>query len=37
MALRIAALAAGAEAFVCKRDLRIALLPIVAALAKPAS
>lgn len=37
MALRIAALAAGAEAFVCKRDLRIALLPIVAALGKPPS
>jgi DNA-binding NarL/FixJ family response regulator len=34
MALRIAALAAGAEAFVCKRDLRFALHPIVAALAK---
>ena len=34
MALRIAALAAGAEAFVCKRDLRFALHPIVAALGK---
>ncbi len=32
MALRIAALAAGAEAFVSKRDLRIALHPIVATL-----
>jgi two-component system response regulator DesR len=36
-ALRMAALAAGAEAFVCKRDLRIALHPIVAALGRPAS
>jgi two-component system response regulator DesR len=36
MALRIAALSAGAEAFVCKRDLRIALHPIVAALIRPA-
>jgi DNA-binding NarL/FixJ family response regulator len=34
MALRSAALAAGAEAFVSKRDLRIALYPIVAALLK---
>jgi DNA-binding NarL/FixJ family response regulator len=32
VALRIAALEAGAEAFVSKRDLRIALHPIVAAL-----
>jgi DNA-binding NarL/FixJ family response regulator len=32
MALRSAALAAGAEAFVAKRDLRIALHPIVATL-----
>ena len=37
MALRIAALAAGAEAFVCKRDLRYALHPIVAALATRSS
>jgi DNA-binding NarL/FixJ family response regulator len=37
MALRIAALAAGAEAFVCKRDLRIALHPILATLAKAPS
>jgi DNA-binding NarL/FixJ family response regulator len=37
MALRIAALAAGAEAFVCKRDLRIALHPILATLAKATS
>jgi DNA-binding NarL/FixJ family response regulator len=35
MALRIAALEAGAEAFLSKRDLRLALHPIVAALAKP--
>jgi DNA-binding NarL/FixJ family response regulator len=34
VALRIAALEAGAEAFVSKRDLRIALHPIVAALMK---
>jgi DNA-binding NarL/FixJ family response regulator len=34
MALRIAALAAGAEAFICKRELRIALHPILAALAR---
>ena len=34
VALRIAALAAGAEAFVCKRDLRYALHPIVATLGK---
>ena len=34
LALRIAALAAGAEAFVSKRDLRIALHPIVATLMK---
>jgi DNA-binding NarL/FixJ family response regulator len=34
MALRTAALAAGAEAFVSKRDLRIALHPIVATLIK---
>jgi len=34
MALRSAALAAGAEAFVSKRDLRIALHPIVATLLK---
>ena len=34
MALRIAALDAGAEAFVSKRDLRIALHPIVAAMMK---
>ena len=34
MALRIAALEAGAEAFVSKRDLRIALHPIVATLLK---
>jgi DNA-binding NarL/FixJ family response regulator len=33
-ALRIAALEAGAEAFVSKRDLRLALHPIVAAVAK---
>ena len=32
MALRIAALEAGAQAFVSKRDLRIALHPIVAAM-----
>jgi len=35
MALRIAALEAGAEAFVSKRDLRIALHPIVARLVTP--
>lgn len=34
VALRIAALEAGAEAFVSKRDLRIALHPIVTALMK---
>ena len=34
VALRIAALEAGAEAFVSKRDLRIALLPIVSDLIK---
>ena len=34
VALRIAALEAGAEAFVSKRDLRIALHPIVATLMK---
>ena len=34
MALRIAALEAGAEAFISKRDLRIALHPIVARLTK---
>jgi DNA-binding NarL/FixJ family response regulator len=34
MALRIAALEAGAEAFVSKRDLRIALHPIIAKLIK---
>jgi two-component system response regulator DesR len=34
MALRSAALAAGAEAFVSKRDLRSALHPIVATLAR---
>jgi DNA-binding NarL/FixJ family response regulator len=34
LALRIAALEAGAEAFVSKRDLRIALHPIVATLMK---
>jgi DNA-binding NarL/FixJ family response regulator len=34
VALRIAALEAGAQAFVSKRDLRLALHPIVAALAK---
>lgn len=34
VALRIAALEAGAEAFVSKRDLRIALHPIVMALMK---
>ena len=34
MALRIAALEAGAEAFVSKRDLRVALHPIVAMLMK---
>ncbi len=34
VALRIAALEAGAEAFVSKRDLRIALHPIVAGLIK---
>jgi DNA-binding NarL/FixJ family response regulator len=33
-ALRLAALAAGAEAFVAKRDLRLALLPILARLVK---
>lgn len=37
MALRIAALAAGAEAFVSKRDLRVALYPILASLGKPAA
>ena len=37
MALRIAALDAGAEAFVSKRDLRVALYPILATLGKPAS
>jgi DNA-binding NarL/FixJ family response regulator len=37
MALRSAALAAGAEAFVSKRDLRIALHPIVATLVKQRS
>jgi DNA-binding NarL/FixJ family response regulator len=37
MALRSAALEAGAEAFVSKRDLRIALHPIVAALTKQAN
>jgi len=35
-ALRIAALEAGAEAFVSKRDLRVALHPIVAKLLKQA-
>ena len=35
VALRIAALEAGAEAFVSKRDLRMALHPIVATLMKP--
>ena len=34
VALRIAALEAGAEAFVSKRDLRVALHPIVAKLLK---
>jgi DNA-binding NarL/FixJ family response regulator len=34
MALRMAALEAGAEAFVSKRDLRLALHPIVATLMK---
>jgi len=34
VALRLAALEAGAEAFVSKRDLRIALHPIVAGLIK---
>ena len=34
VALRIAALEAGAEAFVSKRDLRLALHPIVATLVK---
>ena len=34
VALRIAALEAGAEAFVSKRDLRLALHPIVATLMK---
>jgi DNA-binding NarL/FixJ family response regulator len=34
VALRIAALEAGAEAFVSKRDLRVALHPIVATLMK---
>ena len=33
-ALRIAALAAGAEAFIPKRDLRLALLPILAGQAR---
>jgi len=37
MALRIAALSAGAEAFVCKRDLRLALHPILATLGKAPS
>ena len=37
VALRIAALEAGAEAFVSKRDLRIALHPIVATLLKQRS
>jgi two-component system response regulator DesR len=38
MALRIAALDAGAEAFLSKRDLRLGLLPIVASLrAAPAT
>jgi DNA-binding NarL/FixJ family response regulator len=37
MALRVAALEAGAEAFVSKRDLRIALHPIVATLGKQRS
>ena len=37
MALRSAALAAGAETFVSKRDLRIALHPIVATLVKQRS
>ena len=37
VALRIAALEAGAEAFVSKRDLRIALHPIVATLMKQRS
>jgi len=32
MALRVAALEAGAEAFVSKRDLRVALHPILATL-----
>lgn len=36
-ALRVAALAAGADAFISKRDLRLALLPILAQLARPAS
>jgi DNA-binding NarL/FixJ family response regulator len=35
VALRMAALQAGAEAFVSKRDLRLALYPIVATLMKP--
>jgi two-component system response regulator DesR len=34
MALRTAALNAGAEAFISKRDLRLALLPIVSSLLK---
>jgi DNA-binding NarL/FixJ family response regulator len=34
MALRLAAVEAGAEAFVSKRDLRLALHPIVAGLAR---
>lgn len=34
MALRIAALAAGAEAFVSKRELRVALHPILATLGR---
>ncbi|HEX2198496.1 MAG TPA: response regulator transcription factor [Burkholderiales bacterium] len=37
MSLRIAALAAGAEAFVCKRDLRLSLHAIFATLGKPPS
>jgi DNA-binding NarL/FixJ family response regulator len=37
MSLRIAALSAGAEAFVCKRDLRLALHPILATLCKAPS
>jgi DNA-binding NarL/FixJ family response regulator len=35
VALRMAALQAGAEAFVSKRDLRLALYPIIATLMKP--